>query len=75
MNKGYQGKSETFAKGGAANATNSIFYKSENQFTDDKYNTSDENWGKGSKGPKGDGGPAAPKAPKDKCLPAVKPSK
>lgn len=71
-NKGYQGKTQHFAQGGAVLGKVSQFLKTPDQFREDKSKSTDENWGKGTSGPKGDGGPSAPAA-KGKSLPPVKP--
>lgn len=72
MNKGYSGSTQKFAAGGPVLGKTSSFMKTPDQFREDKSNSTDENWGKGTSGKKGDGGPAAPAA-KGKCLTPVKP--
>jgi hypothetical protein len=72
MNKNYSGSTQKFAEGGAVLGKTSDFFKTPDQFRDDRGNDTDENWGKGASGTKGDGGPAAPAA-KGKQLKAVKP--
>jgi hypothetical protein len=77
MNKGYQGKTESYAQGGAVLGRNSSFMKTPDTFRGSLQPNpapvkTDENWGKGASGKKGDGGPAAPAA-KSKSEKPVKP--
>lgn len=65
-NKGYQGKSESFAKGGPVLGRTTDFLKTEDRFTGRKAPAppkNDEDWGSKKSEPKG----------KDKSLKAVKP--
>lgn len=67
MNKGYQGKTESYAQGGAVLGRTSSFMKTPDTFRGSLQPNpapvkTDENWGKGASGKKGDGGPAAPAA-------------
>lgn len=78
-NKGYLGKSESFAAGGPVLGRTTDFMKTPDTFRgslqpNPPNQASDENWGKGAKGPKGDGGPAAPSG-KDKSEKPVLPRK
>jgi len=77
MNKGYLGKTESYAQGGAVLGRSTDFMKTPDTFRgklqpNPPNQATDENWGKGAKGKKGDGGPAAPAA-KSKSEKPIKP--
>lgn len=70
-NKGYMGKTESFAAGGPVLGRSRDFLKTEDRFTGRKNgplkdSATDDNFGKS-------GGKDEAPAPKGKCLPAVKP--